>query len=185
MRWGMGRERRMCTAVCTMDSLCLSLTLRSREPGSGRLTQSVFTIYFIQIISSIYTHCYTHTHTYKKKPFATARISLSRCFILCLPATNNSSPILFCIISPIITASAAFGTRTGRPVPVLSWWRENTMLDDSSTMVADRKLRNILHLDKLERQHIQSLYTCRASNNNVTAPISSAVTINLNRKYLM
>lgn len=47
----------------------------------------------------------------------------------------------------------------------------------------ENKVKNVLHLEKLERKHLDSQYTCQASNNNVTTPISSAVTISLNREY--
>lgn len=70
----------------------------------------------------------------------------------------------------------------GRPLPQLRWIHENTVLDDSYTVTSEKKVKNILRLDKLQRHHLHAVLTCQASNNNVTTPISSAVTLNMNCK---
>lgn len=71
----------------------------------------------------------------------------------------------------------------GRPLPQLRWIHENTVLDDSYTVTSEKKVKNILRLDKLQRHHLHAVLTCQASNNNVTTPISSAVTLNMNCKF--
>lgn len=68
----------------------------------------------------------------------------------------------------------------GRPLPQLTWWHNNQLLDGVITRLSDKKIRNVLHLKNLDRKDLLSSFTCQSSNNNLTDPITSSVMIDLN-----
>jgi neural cell adhesion molecule len=70
----------------------------------------------------------------------------------------------------------------GRPLPKLTWWHNNQLLEGVITRLSDKKVRNVLHMKNLDRKDLLSSYTCQSSNNNLTDPITSSVMIDLNCK---
>ncbi|GFY52712.1 ig-like domain-containing protein [Trichonephila inaurata madagascariensis] len=71
----------------------------------------------------------------------------------------------------------------GKPPPTLTWWRGPALIDDTFEVVTSSTLvRNELQLETLTRRDLMTEITCQASNNNVSAPIKSSVSLDLNCK---
>ncbi|XP_058116019.1 nephrin [Anopheles ziemanni] len=72
----------------------------------------------------------------------------------------------------------------GRPLPKVQWWYENKVINNTSVVLSDKRVKNTLVLHRLERKHLKSVFTCQAANNNVTNPISASVTLDMNLRPL-
>ncbi|XP_076321959.1 synaptogenesis protein syg-2-like [Tachypleus tridentatus] len=70
----------------------------------------------------------------------------------------------------------------GKPRPSLTWWRDYTLLDDNYTFCSDEIVENTIYIPELEREDFRVILTCQASNNNITIPASTTVTLKLNLK---
>ncbi|XP_021923082.1 irregular chiasm C-roughest protein-like isoform X2 [Zootermopsis nevadensis] len=67
----------------------------------------------------------------------------------------------------------------GRPTPRVTWWRDGIEIDNSDESLSERRVRNVLRLEKLERRHLNTVFTCKASNNDVVSPLTSNVTLDM------
>lgn len=73
---------------------------------------------------------------------------------------------------------------TGSPPPSLKWFRENTLLDDTSevlTAAAGGQVVNVLRLP-LRRRDLHSVLTCVADHAYVTPQLRANVSLEMNRK---
>ncbi|UYV62914.1 hypothetical protein LAZ67_2002439 [Cordylochernes scorpioides] len=73
----------------------------------------------------------------------------------------------------------------GKPPPHISWWHrtadsEAQLLDDSYEVASGGHVRNRLELPELARRHLLAVLVCRASNNNMSLPLETSVTLDLN-----
>nr|XP_046911450.1 uncharacterized protein LOC124492570 isoform X3 [Dermatophagoides farinae] len=77
----------------------------------------------------------------------------------------------------------------GKPTPSLTWWRESVLLDDTYEQVttpnSNTLVRNQLIIQSLRRQDLMAVFTCQASNNNISLPSTATVTVDLNFRPLV
>lgn len=75
-------------------------------------------------------------------------------------------------------------TRGGKPPPKLTWFLENTVIDESYHYKSDAGVTvNHLSYPKVGRQHLRARLICQASNTNLVQPQSKVLILNVNRKF--
>ncbi|XP_066903995.1 nephrin isoform X2 [Halyomorpha halys] len=71
----------------------------------------------------------------------------------------------------------------GRPEPWVRWWRDETLVDSSDTIAGYPNVKkNQLVISRLSREHLNSVFTCQASNNNISQPVSTSLTVEIHFK---
>lgn len=73
--------------------------------------------------------------------------------------------------------------RGGKPLPKLTWYLDNTVIDESYHYNAESGLTvNHLVYAKIGRQHLKARLICQASNTNLISPQTRLLILNVNRK---
>lgn len=73
---------------------------------------------------------------------------------------------------------------TGHPAPKVRWWRGESLLESNNLVnEEDAFVESELVIRKISRSHLKAVYTCQASNNNISTPQATSVTLDLYRKY--
>ncbi|XP_068082092.1 nephrin [Anabrus simplex] len=73
----------------------------------------------------------------------------------------------------------------GRPLPSVRWWRGEMLIDSQDTISAFPNVKhNQLIVRNLERSDLHAVFTCQASNNNISQPVSASVSIEMHFKPL-
>ena len=67
----------------------------------------------------------------------------------------------------------------GEPPPSVLWYRDNTIID--KTYIANEKgaVQNTLTIQRLDRSDMGPRYRCLASNNNMTLPTQTWITLDI------
>ena len=71
----------------------------------------------------------------------------------------------------------------GEPPPSVLWYRDNTIID--KTYIANEKgaVQNTLTIQRLDRSDMGPRYRCLASNNNMTLPTQTWITLDIMCKF--
>ena len=67
-------------------------------------------------------------------------------------------------------------------MPQVTWWRDSHLIDSSFEKTFSTTVQNTLSVPQVTREDLGATLTCQASNNNISAPASSRVTIDLKCK---
>ncbi|XP_076322343.1 neural cell adhesion molecule 2-like isoform X2 [Tachypleus tridentatus] len=121
------------------------------------------------------------------------RYTDSKLKVIVLPGkpiiSNDNGHVLRSLIGPYNEGDALVlrcETEGGSPSPSLTWWRESVLLDDTYMQVtSDRKVINELNIGSLQRHDLMAALSCQANNNNISQPLISTVTVDMNFRPLV
>ncbi|KAK0182606.1 hypothetical protein PV327_000726 [Microctonus hyperodae] len=74
----------------------------------------------------------------------------------------------------------------GRPAPTVRWWRGEMLMESRDEPDTDfpAVMRNVLIVTELTRSDLHAVFTCQASNNNISQPVSASVAIEMHLRPL-
>ena len=70
-------------------------------------------------------------------------------------------------------------------MPQVTWWRDSHLIDSSFEKTFGRTVQNTLSVPQVTREDLGATLTCQASNNNISAPASTRVAIDLKCEFLL
>lgn len=71
---------------------------------------------------------------------------------------------------------------SGRPRPNVTWYLDNTVIDESYEQRPDGVTVNHLSYPNIGRQHVNARFVCMASNTNLMPPNNKVLILDVNRK---
>lgn len=71
----------------------------------------------------------------------------------------------------------------GKPVPSVSWYMENTLLQSHSVSSPDNVVISKIDVSSITRSYLNRTYTCQATNTNLIQPFHRTVRLELHRKF--
>ena len=70
----------------------------------------------------------------------------------------------------------------GKPSPVVTWWRDMVMVDDTAEDITEYKVTNSLTISNLTRSDLHSILTCQASNPVTPTPVTTSARLDMTCK---
>lgn len=83
-----------------------------------------------------------------------------------------------------LASNLPFSSMKGRPRPNVTWYLENTVIDESFETRKDGITVNHLSYPNIGRQHLNARIVCVASNTNLAPPSNKAVILDVNCKLI-
>ncbi|RWS25716.1 lachesin-like protein, partial [Leptotrombidium deliense] len=71
----------------------------------------------------------------------------------------------------------------GNPSPSVVWYSGATMIDETYYITPKGTTVNTLSLPPLKREDLMMVLSCKAFNNNITAPVSHTIAVDINCKF--
>lgn len=71
----------------------------------------------------------------------------------------------------------------GKPVPLVSWYMENNLIQSQSISSDGEVVISKIDIPNVSRSHLNRTYTCQATNTNLIQPLHKIVRIELNCKF--
>ena len=91
--------------------------------------------------------------------------------------------MIFRLVSSIFIYNSISFLISGEPLPEVLWYLDNDVIDDSYQQTFEGTVKNGLTIRKLKRKHTTGKLRCLASNNNITRPVESSVTLKMLCKF--
>ncbi|KAL1375798.1 hypothetical protein pipiens_004584 [Culex pipiens pipiens] len=60
-----------------------------------------------------------------------------------------------CVVGHLNYRLTVRSSSGGRPTPTVNWWYDNEIVNHSSTVLSERRVKNTLILSRLERKHLE------------------------------
>ncbi|XP_076330218.1 protein turtle-like isoform X2 [Tachypleus tridentatus] len=102
--------------------------------------------------------------------------------------SNEKGQVLRSLIGPYNERDSLFlrcEAKGGSPSPSVTWWRESVLLDDTYVSItSERKVVNELNISSLQRHDLMAALSCQAKNNNISEPLTTTVTVDMNFRPL-
>ena len=61
----------------------------------------------------------------------------------------------------------------------MTWWKENELIDQTCETTYSNVVQNTIKVGPMSRSDLGTVLTCLSSNNNISVPVSSRVTIDM------